>query len=164
MIKTNRSADRLLLEQKSLYELPEADDIDINDLNNFAHNEQMGGRWLQHPEDTIWETLEEKGGKFKAQQRDLVRLSGSERYVDPFTRWLWGPCLQFVHQIYSKFKVVSFSPDTLRKAANRPSDWRQLRWSYSLRLSKFQRHRKSSEQCRSGSTSDCLHYCALLHQ
>jgi hypothetical protein len=101
--------DRLLLEQKALYELPEADDIDINDLNNFCHNEQMGGRWLQHPEDTIWETLEEKGGKYKAQQKDLVRLSGHERYVDPFTRWLWGPCLQFIHQIYSKFKVMLLS-------------------------------------------------------
>jgi len=93
------------LQQKSLYELPVANDIDTNDLNNFVHNEEMGGRWLQHPEDTIWETAQPKGSKkYKAEQKDLVRLSGGDRYQDPFTRFLWGPFLQFVHSIWSKIR------------------------------------------------------------
>lgn len=59
---------------------------------------------MQHPEDTIWETVEDRG-KYVAEQKDLVRLSGSSRYVDPFTRWLWGPFLDFFHRkIYSRFR------------------------------------------------------------
>ena len=77
--------------------------LDINDLNNFAHNEEMGGRWLSHPEDTIWETIQDKG-KYKAEQKDLVRLSGGDRYIDPWQRWIWGPCLQFFHRAYSKIR------------------------------------------------------------
>lgn len=68
--------DRLLLEQKALYELPDADHIDINDLNNFANSEELGGKWLAHPENTIWAILEDNG-KYIAEQKDLVRLSGS---------------------------------------------------------------------------------------
>ncbi|TLD20917.1 ATP synthase subunit gamma [Venturia nashicola] len=94
--------NRLLLEQKALYELPSADHIDINDLNNFANNEEAGGEWLAHPENTIWAIVEDNGKRL-AEQKDLVRLSGSERYTDPFTQWLWGPFLQFFHRIYSKF-------------------------------------------------------------
>ncbi|KAE9970926.1 hypothetical protein BLS_004686 [Venturia inaequalis] len=94
--------NRLLLEQKALYELPSADHIDINDLNNFANNEEAGGEWLAHPENTIWAIVEDNGKRL-AEQKDLVRLSGSERYADPFTQWLWGPFLQFFHRIYSKF-------------------------------------------------------------
>lgn len=106
-----KSSDRLLLEQKALYELPEADDIDINDLNNFVQCEETGGRWLQHPEDTIWETVEDENSKnFKAQQKDLVRLSGSTRYSDPFTKWLWGPFLQHFHNIYMRFVVSTPRP------------------------------------------------------
>ena len=63
----------------------------------------MGGKWLSHPEDTIWETMQEKG-KYKAEQRDLVRLSGGERYIDPWQRWMWGPCLQFFHRVYSRIR------------------------------------------------------------
>jgi len=91
------------LQQKSLYDLPPADDIDTNDLYNFIHNEEMGGRWLRHPEDTIWETIQEKG-KYKAEQRDLVRLSGDDRYKDPFSRFIWGPALQFFHQGWSRIR------------------------------------------------------------
>jgi hypothetical protein len=91
------------LQQKSLYELPAADDIDTNDLYNFIHNEEMGGRWLRHPEDTIWETIRDKG-KYKAEQRDLVRLSGDDRYKDPFSRFIWGPALQFFHQGWSRIR------------------------------------------------------------
>src|SRR5262249_16985368 len=79
------------------------DDIDTNDLYNFIHNEEMGGRWLHHPEDTIWETIREKG-KYKAEQRDLVRLSGDDRYQDPFSRFIWGPALQFFHQGWSRIR------------------------------------------------------------
>lgn len=64
----------------------------------------MGGRWLSHPEDTIWETTMHAKGKFKAEQKDLVRLSGSDRYLDPFSRWMWGPFLQFFHRIYSRIR------------------------------------------------------------
>jgi hypothetical protein len=91
------------LQQKSLYDLPPADDIDTNDLSNFIHNEEMGGRWLRHPEDTIWEIIQEKG-KYKAEQRDLVRLSGDDRYKDPFSRFLWGPALQFFHRGWSRIR------------------------------------------------------------
>jgi hypothetical protein len=99
----------MVLKQKALYELPDADHTDINDLRNFVHNEEMGGRWLQHPEDTIWETLEHNG-KYIAQQKDLVRLNGSNeaRYMetrDSFTRWLWGPFLEFIHRFFARFKV-----------------------------------------------------------
>lgn len=65
----------------------------------------MGGRWLSHPEDTIWETIQPKGSKkYKAEQRDLVRLSGDDRYEDPFTRFLWGPFLQLFHSVWSKIR------------------------------------------------------------
>jgi len=97
----------MLLEQKALYELPEASDIDINDLNNWANDEDCGGRWMEHPEDTIFECFEVKG-KYKAEQKDLVRLSGSALYTDPFTRWLWGPFLQSFHNIYTRFRVRLF--------------------------------------------------------
>ena len=99
-----KCADALLLQQKSLYDLPAADDIDTNDLYNFIHNEAMGGRWLRHPEETIWETIKEKRGKYKAEQKDLVRLSGDDRYRDPFSRFVWGPALQFFHQGWSRIR------------------------------------------------------------
>jgi len=99
-----RCADALLLQQKSLYDLPSADDIDTNDLYNFIHNEEMGGRWLPHPEDTIWQTIREKRGKYRAEQRDLVRLSGDDRYKDPFSRFIWGPALQFFHKGWSRIR------------------------------------------------------------
>jgi hypothetical protein len=59
---------------------------------------------MEHPEDTVFDCFYEKG-KFKAEQKDLVRLSGSMLYTDPFTRWLWGPFLQSFHNIYSRFRV-----------------------------------------------------------
>lgn len=83
--------------------MPSAEDIDTNDLYNFIHNEEMGGRWLSHPEDTVWEIFQEKG-KYKAEQRDLVRLSGDEKYKDPFSRFLWGPALQLFHQGWSRIR------------------------------------------------------------
>lgn len=97
--------DRLLLEQKALYELPAADHLSVNDLNNFAQAEALGGRWMEHPEDTVFEIFKEDG-KYKAEQKDLVRLSGSARYSDPFTRWFWGPFLQSFHDVYRRFRVL----------------------------------------------------------
>lgn len=107
--------------------MPSADHIDINDLNNFANNEDAGGEWLAHPENTIWAIVEDNGKRL-AEQKDLVRLSGSERYTDRFTQWLWGPFLQFFHRIYSKFRVRKRPPHFLPGKANNPLGCRFGRW------------------------------------
>jgi hypothetical protein len=63
--------------------------------------EGYGGKWLQHPEDLIYHTFFQKSsfGLFErplTEQKDLVRLSGHDRYTDGFTRFLWGPCLNLL--------------------------------------------------------------------
>lgn len=121
----NKSTDRLLLGQKALYDLPAADHIAVNDLNNFANCEALGGSWMEHPEDTVFEIFYEDG-KYKAEQKDLVRLSGAARYSDPFTRWFWGTFLQFFHDVYRRFRVpASFLAKkrdklTISQQADRP--------------------------------------------
>lgn len=60
---------------------------------------------MEHPEDTVFEIFKEDG-KYKAEQKDLIRLSGSARYSDPFTRWFWGPFLQSFHDVYRRFRVL----------------------------------------------------------
>ncbi|KAL9081166.1 MAG: hypothetical protein Q9157_000257 [Trypethelium eluteriae] len=93
-----------LLQQKRLYELPKADDLSVKELYNFVHREESGGRWLDHPEDTIWE-VDDQGRQL---QKDLVLLSGGFHNRDAFTRFLAGPLLEAFHSIYKRFRVGTF--------------------------------------------------------
>jgi hypothetical protein len=68
------------------------------------------GRWMNHPENLIYAAYEvEKSfslfGEHRAEQVDLVRLNGDDRFSDKFTRFLWGPCLAGLEWIRRNFFV-----------------------------------------------------------
>ncbi|KAF2090985.1 hypothetical protein K490DRAFT_53909 [Saccharata proteae CBS 121410] len=94
---------RCLLEHKLVNDLPRPDNYSVQSLYDFVHKEETGGRWLQHPEDTIWEVWDGK-----QQQKDLVTLSHNFRNQDSFTRIVTGPILEGFHRLYKRFA----KPDT----------------------------------------------------
>lgn len=91
----------MILEHNKLYELPTPSDNDVDDLFNYLHSDDTGGRWLEAPENTPWEVDESR----KRKNQDLISLNVRRTSDDIVTKWMNDSLAYYIHKFFGKRKV-----------------------------------------------------------
>jgi len=93
--------DKMIPEHNKIYELLTPSDNDADDLFNYLYSDDIGGRWLEAPENTPWEVDESR----KRNNQDLISLTVRRTSDDVVTKGMNDSLAYSIHKFFGKRKV-----------------------------------------------------------
>ncbi len=93
--------DKMIIEHNKLYELLTPSDNDVDDLFNYLHSDDIGGRWLEAPENTPWKVDESR----KRKNQDVISLNVRRTSDDVVAKGMNDSLAYCIHKFFGKRKV-----------------------------------------------------------